>query len=334
MPRAEDSIRRGVQEAARLHMALGTQAALVRAPGSVDVFDAVTELDIALLIRPLEGLLGAFVREPTPGILITSKRPSSVQRFTAAHELGHFYMAHEFSLDEPDLLRRSPFGHNGLELQELEANVFAASFLMPRWLVYKICQIHGWTAPDFEDAHVVYQLALRLGTSYSATVYTLQRYNLVSTPVASNLLATRPRDLKNDLLGEFEPANYYGDVWLITANDEGTVIAGSRNDHFVLKLKEHSTSGYLWNFDQLAESGFVIVRDSYENSNENEIGGFPDRLVTAYLEEAGQGRIDLQESRPWQLGNVLGSLSFCYDLTGPEEEGVSRAERRRRLGAA
>jgi hypothetical protein len=39
-------------------------------------------------VQPLDKLLGAYVPAEEPGILITTKRPLSIQRFTAAHELG------------------------------------------------------------------------------------------------------------------------------------------------------------------------------------------------------------------------------------------------------
>ena len=51
---------------------------------------AIKAFKITVLFRPLEGLLGAYV--PTPnsaGMLVTTQRDHHVQRFTAAHELGH-----------------------------------------------------------------------------------------------------------------------------------------------------------------------------------------------------------------------------------------------------
>ena len=102
--------------------------------------------------------------------MVTTQRQLSIQRFTAAHELGHFYLEHKPSLDDENVLRRSPFQNRGLpDLQELEANTFAAAFLMPRWLVMQHCRQHKWTAADLLDPDNVYQLALRLGTSYKAT---------------------------------------------------------------------------------------------------------------------------------------------------------------------
>ena len=330
-----DAIRNGVAKAARLHEELDSQTRMVAQLGSIDVFDTISRLDITLLLRPLDGLLGAYLREPTPGILVTTKRSLSIQRFTAAHELGHYYLEHKPSLDDEHVLRRSPYQTRGLpNLQEVEANTFAAAYLMPRWLVMKYCRQHKWTIDDLHKADVVYQLALRMGTSFSATCYTLQRYNLLTPAVTRDLLTTKVRDRKQELLGEFIPANYYGDTWLLTGADEGTIISGSRNDIFVIRLEEHSSAGYVWSFDQLVESGFVVVQDTRDAASEDAIGAPVFRCVTAILEEAGHGYVDLTEHRPWQSDTPLNKFAFDYDLMGPELAGMSRADRRRALLAA
>ena len=96
--------------AGRLHRKLDLRPQLEKEAGSVDVFDAIHALDVPLLLRPLKSLLGAYLREPSPGLLVTTERPMSIQRFTAAHELGHYYLGHEPSLDDESILRRMPIG--------------------------------------------------------------------------------------------------------------------------------------------------------------------------------------------------------------------------------
>lgn len=330
-----NAIRNGVAKAARLHEQLGSQTAMVAQRGSIDVFESICSLDIALLLRPLNGLLGAYLREPAPGILVTTQRPLSIQRFTAAHELGHFYLDHKPSLDDENVLRRSPFRNEGLpNLQELEANTFAAAFLMPRWLVMQQCRQHGWSANDLLIPAIVYQLALRLGTSYAATCYTLQRYNVINPEGARDLLAAKVKSHKQELLGEFMPENYYGDSWLLTQTDEGSNISGSKNDLFIIRVKEHSSGGYIWNFDQLVDSGFLIVQDTREEVDTEGIGNPVTRNVIAHLEESSRGKIDLAEQRSWQPNEPLSKLTFDYDLSGPEMQGLSRAEKKRALFAA
>jgi hypothetical protein len=323
--------------AARLHVQLGTQEALTRGGGSVDVFQTIFGLRLPLLLRPLTGLLGAYIPAPTAGVLVTTERPLNIQRFTAAHELGHFRLGHQPSLDDESILRRMAANDErvpGPELQEVEADAFAVSFLMPRWLIHWHCHHQGWFAEALTDPRIAYQLALRLGTSYEATTWTLQRSNLISAGAGETLRGTPPRKLKADLLADYRPPDYRGDVWLLTERDEGCRIDGSRNDLFVLRLNEHSGGGYLWNIDQLRESGFAIIRDTTESADVEGIGGPLLRRVTAGVEAPQRGRVALAESRPWQSNAPITELTLDYDLTGPEEKGFSRAERRQLFEAA
>ena len=330
------AVRNGSMAASRLHMQLGTQENMRQHGGSVDVFAATLGLNLPLILRPLDGLLGAYISEPISGVLVTTERPLSIQRFTAAHELGHFRLEHLPSLDDESILRRMamPTMAAGPNMQEVEADSFAVAFLMPRWLIAWHCQRQGWLARDLTEPSIAYQLALRLGASYEATSWTLQRYNLISAAEGQGLRNVQPRQIKVELLREYRPSDYRGDVWSLTERDAGTRIDGSRNDHFVLRLNEHCGGGYLWNIDQLRASGFAIIRDDRESTDHEGVGGPVTRSVTAALEQAQRGEVSLVESRPWQPGEPITNLRFEYDFTGPEEEGLSRAERRYRLEAA
>ena len=321
--------------AERLHRQLGSRELMERGVGNIDVFGAILQLEVPLLFRPLEGLLGAYLREPTPGVLVTTQRSLSIQRFTAAHELGHFRLNHELSLDDENILRRSPFvDRPGYALQEVEADAFAVAFLLPRWLIAWHGKRQGWQGEDFADPQIVYQLSLRLGASFEATWRTLQRYGVVTPQTARDLGKVQVRRLKEALLEDYQPPDYRCDVWLLTERDAGTSINGSRHDLFVLRLEEHSGGGYLWNTEELKQSGFAVVRDAREAVDAEGIGSPTFRRITTVLEEAQRGRVSLGECRPWQPGNPRNRLELDYDLTGPEEEGLSRAERRRLLEAA
>jgi hypothetical protein len=245
------AVRAGTMAAGRLHRELDTRALIETQGGSVDVFGAIHAVGLPLLLRPLKGLLGAYLSAPAPGVLVTTERPMSIQRFTAAHELGHFSMRHEPSLDDESILRRMPMSPEpGNNFEETEADAFAIAFMMPKWLVLAHSARQGWQIDHFRRPNVVYQLSLRIGASYEATCRTLVRYNLISPSVMTDLLRTQPRSLKVDLLKDYRPDNYRGDVWLLTERDAGSRIDGSRNDLFVLQLEEHSGGGYLWDLDQ------------------------------------------------------------------------------------
>src|SRR5215470_4133178 len=97
------AVRNGSMAASRLHMQLGMQEKMQQHGGSVDVFSATLGLNLPLILRPLDGLLGAYIPEPISGMLVTTRRPLSIQRFTAAHELGHLRLGHLPSLDDGNL---------------------------------------------------------------------------------------------------------------------------------------------------------------------------------------------------------------------------------------
>ena len=332
----QSAVRAGTLAAARLHQELDLRRHIEAAGGNVDIFAVIHALDIPLLVRPLKGLLGAYLNDPSPGILVTTERPMSIQRFTAAHELGHVRQQHQPSLDdEENILRRAPSqGGAGSDLQEVEADSFAAEFMMPRWLIAWHMARHGWTVTHLKQPDIVYQLSLRIGASYEATSRTLARNGLIQSAEVTRLRDTEPRTMKISLLGTYRPQNYHGDVWLLTERDAGTKIDGSHNDLFVLRLEEHSGGGYVWDIDQLKSSGFAIVRDDLQAIDAEGIGGSTIRRVTAAPPETFRGRLTINERRPWNPDSPHATLTVDMDMTGPEQKGLSRVERRRLLEEA
>src|ERR1700729_4028259 len=100
----------GAKAAHTLHRDLGIKEQIERAGGGrVDVFGAIAKLGATLMFQPLVNMLGAYLPGDELGVLITTKRPLPVQRFTGAHELGHPYMRHEPTLDDEKMQRRAPF---------------------------------------------------------------------------------------------------------------------------------------------------------------------------------------------------------------------------------
>ena len=332
MADARTAILRGTREAARLHRQFDMRVRIEAEGGRIDVFDAIVHMGIPLLFKPMDGLLGVYLSEPIPGILVTTQRPLSVQRFTGAHELGHARLGHRPSLDDDTILRRSLFSARpDYEQQELEADAFAAEFLLPKWLFAAHFRRQGWTPRSMENPRNVYQLALRVGASYEATCWTLLRHGIIRRQTLRPLLDVQPREIKKDLLRGYVPPNWWVDVWLLTERDEGALLQGSRSDLFVLQLSEHSGSGYLWTFEELDQTGFAIVRDEREGPGESTVGAHVTRRITARSRTRQSGHLVLAERRPWlPREKALMAFNVDYDLTGPEEEGLSQAERRLR----
>ncbi|MDE0109312.1 MAG: ImmA/IrrE family metallo-endopeptidase, partial [Bryobacterales bacterium] len=153
-----NAVLEGTARAAEMHEELSFRTRLGDGKGPIDVFRVIMETDVGLLFRPLDKLLGAFLPSPVRGILVTTQRDLYVQRYTAAHELGHFLMGHEASLDDERLIslatREQPHG----DLQEIAADAFASEFLMPRWLVAAQVRRQRWTADALRTPGIVYQL--------------------------------------------------------------------------------------------------------------------------------------------------------------------------------
>jgi hypothetical protein len=142
-----DAILNGTKAAHTLHRDLGVQEQLEHAGGGrVNVFGAIEKLGATLMFQDLDKLLGAYLPTDEPGILITTQRGLPVQRFTAAHELGHLYMRHEPSFDDEGILRRAPFSSSStIGQQEREADAFASMFLVPKWLLALVVQKQKWS---------------------------------------------------------------------------------------------------------------------------------------------------------------------------------------------
>ena len=197
MALVRDAILSAVSEADRLHKQFDTKARTDNGEGRINVFEMLVHRDVPVMFRPLKGLLGAFLDNPAPGVLVTTQRQLPVQRFTAAHELGHATLGHETSLDLEDTLARSPFVEGAsYDLREIQANAFASQLLAPSWLIVKHMQRQGWMRDRMTDPAVVYQLSLRLGTSYSATCHALTRHRVISKTNCNMLIQVQPKAVK------------------------------------------------------------------------------------------------------------------------------------------
>mgnify|MGYP001258168406 CR=1 FL=1 len=289
-----NAVRAGTMAAARVHRDLDLRDAIEARGGNVDVFAAIQAVDLPLLLRPLQGLLGAYLNRPGHGVLITTQRPMSIQRFTAAHELGHFIMRHEPSLDDESILRRMPATSAPPgDLQEVEADAFASAFMLPRWLLGWHASRQAWTVDSFRKPSAVYQLSLRIGASYEATCWTLARNQLLEAKQVRELLQTQPRELKAGLLSTYRPENYRGDVWLLTERDAGTRIDGSRNDLFVLRLKEHRIPGGMPDHRAIREGMLNAVGHFHTfRPMTIDLAGDPDADIRVLFMRASEPRAD------------------------------------------
>ena len=324
-----DAVLKGMRAALRLQRTLGFDRGEARGH-RVDVFGAIYKENVPLLFRKLEPLLGAYLREGgNPGIILTTRRPLGQQRFTAAHELGHHILNHDPHADDDSILRRSPdLGRDYMRLPpaEQEADAFASHFLVPDWLITTLMQRQGWTPQRLQDAASVYQMALRVGASYRATLYALVRNKVIGAGVRQQLAKAHPAAIKRALVPDHSLSSTQDvDVWHLTERDEGTVIEAGRDDLFLVKLREDSNAGYLWNFDELERAGFAILKDGREHLAEGAVGAPTTRHILARAGDATtHGTYTMWERRPWAPDDDPKRWSFDYRPVYTHDTGLFR----------
>ncbi len=121
---------------------------VVKAPVPIETIAKKYGLQVRL--QPLESNLSGFLYRDGKNSLIgvNSHNARVRQRFTIAHELGHFLLHQGDSLhvDRAVFAKlRSDLSSQGVDEEEIEANLFAAELLMPRELI----------ARDLENADIV-----------------------------------------------------------------------------------------------------------------------------------------------------------------------------------
>jgi Zn-dependent peptidase ImmA (M78 family) len=331
-----DTVLEATLEAAQLHSMLGSESSLSAAPASIDIFKIIENQNIFLFFKKLDGLLGAYLPvETDPGILVTTQRSLAIQRFTAAHELGHAVLRHGLGIDDDQMLSRTPFGGRRYDAKEMGADTFAAMFLMPEWLINAVATQQEWDYHSIRRPENVYQMSLRLGVSYEALTRTLVRHAFLTVPESVQLLRVPVKSVKQSLVGahrEIPVDDWRCNVWLLTEHDEHAKIIGEPEDLFVVRLREKSTAGYLWNMEQVREAGFNVVSDRREVQENDLVGGDVLRILTAQSVSPLVGDMSIPQSRPWDPTDTAGKFEFSYDLKG-REVGVSRFFRQKQLAA-
>lgn len=270
----------------------------------IDPFEVADAEDLPVLLRPLQDLLGAFVRNATAaGILVNLQRPPGLIHMTCAHELGHYFLGHETTADL-DL----DYGPNA-DPKEKEADWFAYQLLMPRNLISETMRRKGWSGATLRDPAVIYQLSLRLGTSFTATVWTLFRHDILDLEDARALVKLSPQKLKRSLVGG-EAIETLSDVWVLDKGDRDLVLEPRPNDLFIVDLPSHASAGFLWSIRDTTAAGFVLrplTVKSDERAPPNHdlvVGGTVNQRY--YLEHSNTGGsgerlgIEFQEKQPWR----------------------------------
>jgi len=162
-----------ISEAGRLHQKCRSTARRNR--GEVLMFSTRFFNFPFPIVRPLDKLLAHSCRDLPPH---HRHNPAhlAVQRLQL-HELGHFILGHAGSLDDESILNRSPFGGARITCRS-RCRCICGELSNAKMVVRGACCTASWNAETFVDARAVYQLSLRAGASYEATVV---RFNDIIT---------------------------------------------------------------------------------------------------------------------------------------------------------
>lgn len=154
----------------------------------VDVHALALKLGIRVQLAPTkDDLSGFLLRDPSTGqtvIGVNSTHNRARQRFTIAHELGHFHLhrdqAEALHVDHRgsgfEIHARDSRSKDGSDPKEVEANAFAGELLMPTIFLDEDALREG--AVDITDEKGVKRLADRYQVSTTAMSIRLtsQRY--------------------------------------------------------------------------------------------------------------------------------------------------------------
>jgi Zn-dependent peptidase ImmA (M78 family) len=279
----------------------------------VDVFSVIARANIWLVYQRLRNLYGVFERRGTTcGILLHSGHPVSVQRFTAAHEYGHFVLGHSGSLDSEHQLYEPTD-----DPQESAAQAFAANFLMPLPFVNRCLDRLGLSTPEHLSAEDVYQLGLEMGTSYRAALSQLQTLNKMPRDHADALRKIRPKQIKLALARVQAMANPRADVWRVDDRSLGRRLQPLADDEVHVAVTEPSTTGYRWTAAHAdgADLAQLIADETLRDSASEFFGGDCIRHVAWRLTQPGRLGFHFRLLRPWERnGQSARSFDLAIDV--------------------
>ena len=102
-------------------------------------------------------------------------------------------------------------------------------------------------------------------------------------------------------------------MWLLTEADEEVRSRVTARDAFVIKLKEHTGSGYLWNIDDLNAAGFLVFQDQrLPLKAERSVGGPVQRVLGARPGTSRFGRIALTQTQALAKDRAAARSTFIH----------------------
>jgi Zn-dependent peptidase ImmA (M78 family) len=155
-----------------------------------DLLDVVEDAGAHVVVLDLpRDVAGAYVAKAgTPLLFVNGAQWIARQRFTLAHEFGHFRMGHETVVDKQVAISGYLYDPN-----EVCANAFAAEFLMPKVAIAR------WGTENVRGAQPTLEHICLLAAEYGVSAQAA-RYALESAEVLTN--ARRKQQLDAEIKDE------------------------------------------------------------------------------------------------------------------------------------
>ena len=211
----------------------------------IDNYSLVQQLGIWLKTEPLGNLYGFYLRHgQATGIVLNSRHPEDLQRYTCAHELGHHLLGHQSHLDDNGDVNR----HDG-PLQEQAAQVFAGSFLMPLGLVNRVLRAHDLIGRPL-SAVDAYKLSRDMDVSYAACVWRLRTLDLLGQATAQAYVRAGAAAAKQALRRDQPIKDARADVYVVDEVVDHVELAVRVGDEVWVRLPERRSTGYTWTLEE------------------------------------------------------------------------------------
>jgi Zn-dependent peptidase ImmA (M78 family) len=303
----------------------------------IDPFAAIDRLGLTLTITKLDNLLGAVVPQGAGGVLITSERSPAIQRYTAAHEIGHWIL-HEDHLrmdGETEIL-----GRPSSEM-EREAQLFAGYFLMPPPLLNRAIAAYDLRPGGIHPEHV-YRLSRDLDVSYEASARRLHMARLIDRTALMRILKLGRMSAMQRASAGHRPTDGLADVWDATSDEEVVSLVVKEHDEVIVGFDEQRLAGWRWMTAEelvrrnsgsarprqrpLAPAALPVRPDQPPGERDN-LTSWPTLDARAALEPHGAPEFDPGHS---DLGRTVPPAAVVEDTFQSGDERETPAQRRRR----
>jgi Zn-dependent peptidase ImmA (M78 family) len=159
-----------------------------------DVYELIVRHGLDLRFMEVTSLEGLYLVDGKLGqINVCAHRPSGLQRFIAAHELGHHVFGHGAMIDR-ELDYRERF--SSFPKDEKLAEVFARFLLMPLRAVHKGFKSIGSVLSSLQPADV-FRVSCWLGVGYSTLLHQMRfSLHMIEANDFERLAKTKPQQIK------------------------------------------------------------------------------------------------------------------------------------------